>query len=151
MNQKQKTKEEQDLSLRQKVLLNFLNENFVSGKYFSIEEICANVVCPDGSKAYQLNTDPRQHDKCIALSQDVHAINYSFHYNKRIVVKDLKGGVKICESKQEFKEWRERELAPIERKCKYLNSIKFKAKQHGLFRIFNDNFEHKENIVEVFK
>ena len=58
------------LNSRQHRLKDWLHENFVSGKYFTIEEIC------NAGLGYELNTNPRIHDKCVALSNDVKQLNW---------------------------------------------------------------------------
>lgn len=138
---------ENGLTPRQWALKRFLENNFISGRFFSIEEICENVYLPNGYRAYELNTNPRKHDKCIALSNDVREINWNVCEGYKILVKDKKGGVKLCETRKEFEEWRENELKPIERKCKYLNNLVWKKNEDETVPLFkkslapNDAFE----------
>ena len=59
------------MTTRQHALKNWLDENFVSGKFFTIEEVVVGVVDSEGKPYYTLNKNPKKHDKCIALSNDV--------------------------------------------------------------------------------
>lgn len=129
--------EQSKLSPRQWLLKRFLEENFVSGKFYSIKEICDLVVYPSGEKAYIYNTDPYNHDKCVALGNDVRAINWSVSEGYKIIIKDKKGGVKLCENESEFIEWRNNELRPLEKKYAYLNNLKWKAERDGTMPIIN--------------
>jgi len=129
---------ENGLTPRQWALKRFLEYNFVAGRFFTIEEICENVYLPNGCRAYELNTDPRKHDKCIALSNDVREINWNVVEGYKILVKDKKGGVKLCETEIEFNEWKEKELAPIIKKYQYLNNLKWKAKRDGMVPLINN-------------
>ena len=70
------------LTTRQHRLRDWLEYNFVPGRFFSIEEICkANL-------GYVLNTNPRIHDKCAALGADVRAINWQIADRYKIIIKD---------------------------------------------------------------
>ena len=60
-----------NLTPRQHRLVDFLKDNFQKGRFYTIEEICpANL-------GYTLNTNPRTHDKCVALGSDIKAINWA--------------------------------------------------------------------------
>lgn len=137
------------LTPRQHALRNYLDNNFESGKYFSIEEIC------NAGLGYELNTNPKSHDKCIALSNDVKAINWCVTERYKIIIKNKKGGVKLCESEEEFNNWRDNELKKLERKYQYLNTLKYKEQRDGTTPFINqagrvlDIDEIKP--VEVFK
>ena len=137
------------LTPRQHALRNFLDNNFEGGKYFSIEEIC------NAGLGYELNTNPKSHDKCIALSNDVKAINWCITERYKIIIKNKKGGVKLCESEAEFNEWRDAEMKKVERKYQYLNTLKYKEQRDGTTPFINqagrvlDIDEIKP--VEVFK
>lgn len=140
------------LTSRQWALKRYLEEHFISGHYFSIEHLCENVLLPNGEKAYTLNTDPYCHDKCIALSNDVKTINWTINEGYKILVKDTKGGVKLCESEQEFIAWRDRELKPIIRKYQYLSTLKYKADRNDTMPLFNQalNERKDEKPVQVY-
>ena len=125
------------LNTRQWLLKKYLLDHFRSGEFITIEEICANVCYSDGVPCYQLNTNPYNHDKCACLSNDVRTINWSVDEGWKIIIKDTKGNVKLCESQEEFEEWRERELKPLEKKWKYLNNLVFKAKREGTMPFLN--------------
>jgi len=140
------------LTTREWVLKNWLEHHFISGRYWSIEEICDLVKDRDGNNAYKLNTDPYKHDKCIELSNDVREINWSVEEGYKIIVKDSKGGIKLCESREEFDTWRNNELAKIEPKWKFLNNLKWKAERDGTVPIYNQamNENKDNNVVKVY-
>lgn len=145
-------KEQPNLTPRQWLLKNFLEHNFISGYYYSIEELVESVRDRDGNKVYKLNTNPYVHDKCIALSSDIKNINWNCNYGYKIIVKNAKGGAKLCESQQEFEDWRERELKPLQRKWEYLNNLKWKAERDGTIPILNQklNVVKEPTPVEVY-
>ena len=123
---------EAKLTPRQHRLKNYLDANFVSGKFFTIEEIC------NAGLGYTLNTNPRKHDKCIALSNDVRAINWLIGVERYIpIIKDADGGVKLCESKDEFDAWYNKIDRKITRLYQYINSLKSKVEMDGYVPIIN--------------
>lgn len=93
----------------------------------------------NGELAYKLNLDPKKHDKCIALSNDVKTINWSITEGYKIIIKDKKGGVKLCESETEFESWKEEQMRIVTRKFQYLNNLAWKAKRDGIVPIVNLN------------
>lgn len=145
--------EQKKLTSRQWALKRFLEEHFVSGRYWSIEEIVESVRDSQGKKWYNLNTNPYVHDKCVALGSDIKQINWNCNYGYKIIVKDKKGGAKLCESEQEFNEWRERELKPLIRKLEYLNNLKWKSERDGTMPILNQALNPVEELkpVEVYE
>lgn len=138
-----------NLTPRQHRLVDYLKDNFVSGKYFSIEEIC------ESELGYELNKNPYTHDKCVSLGNDIRQINWAIGSRYSIIVKDKKGGCKLCESKQEFDEWKQSELAPLERKLKYLNNLEYKASLDDTMPIINLNDRALEDneleFVSIYK
>lgn len=138
-----------NLTSRQHRLVDYLKDNFQSGRFFSIEEIC------DTDLGYTLNTNPRIHDKCASLGADVRAINWKIGSRYSIIVKDKKGGVKLCESQTELDTWVEEEKARIETKYQYLNNLKYKSDYDGTMPLVNLNDraidEEEYEFVEVFK
>lgn len=138
-----------NLTPRQHKLINYLETNFVQGKYFSIEDLC------NADLGYELNTNPRTHDKCVSLGNDIRQINWKIGHRYSIIVKDKKGGCKLCESVDEFEEWKQSELKPLERKWKYLNNLTYKASWHDtapLINLNNRTLEENEiEFVDVFK
>jgi len=138
-----------NLTPRQHRLIDFLEDNFKSGKYFSIEEIC------DSGLGYELNTNPYTHDKCVALGSDIRQINWKIGFRYSIIVKDKKGGCKICESKEELETWREEEKKPLITKLEYLNNLEYKASFHDQVVLINLNdralSEEEYEFVDVFK
>ena len=119
-----------NLTERQINLYYYLEQNYVQGKMFTIEEICGACI------GYELNKNPKSHDKCIALGQDIKKINYAIAEKYKIIIKDRKtGACKICENQQEFDEWRDYELSLLEKKWKYLNNLKWKGEQDGTIDI----------------
>lgn len=138
-NEQEETQEDSKLTTRQHRLRDWLEDNFISGKYFSIEEIVAGVKDKEGRPFYTLNKDPYKHDKCIALSNDVRAINWCDTDRYKIIIKDSKGGCKLVESEEEFEIWRKKELAKIEPKYQYLNNLKWKAAREDTCPVVNLN------------
>ena len=136
---------------RQHRLMDWLKENFISGRYYSIEEIVDRVVDSEGKPYYKLNTNPYNHDKCVALSNDVRTINWSITDRYHIILKDKKGGVKLCESKDEFDTWKQEQLKPLETKWKYLNNLTWKEAREGTMPIINlaSNPIEDNEFVEV--
>ena len=132
---------------RQKALIDYLNEHFESGKFITIEEICRGVVDEDYKPYYKYNTNPYNHDKCAVLSSDVRDLNWNVNEGCQIIVKDPKGNVKLCESEDEFKAWRAKELEPLDKKWKYLNNLVYKSWQDGATDLFDKDSKPKE----VFK
>lgn len=121
------------LTPRQHALKRFLEENFESGRYFTIEEICA------AGLGYELNKNPRTHDKCVALGSDIKKINWSIREHYVPIIKDSKGSCKLAESKEEFDAWRNAELEKVEKKYKYLNNLKWKVERDGTVPVVNLN------------
>ena len=150
-------KEQPKLTPRQWSLKKFLENNFVSGKFFTIEELVANVVDSNGNPYYKLNTNPRIHDKCVALGSDIKTINWNCNYGYKIIIKNEKGSAKLCESQEEFDSWRNSELEKVERKYQYLNNLKWKATRDGTMPIINqalkpvDYEKHDLKVVDVFE
>ena len=130
-------KRQKGLNTRQHRLKDYLKEHFVSGKYFSIEEIVEGVVDSEGHRLYELNTNPRVHDKCIALSQDVKKINFNITDRYIPIVKDKFGGIKLAESKEEVEEFISLLRKKVERMCEYYNTILYKAKLDGTIPFIN--------------
>lgn len=107
------------LTTRQHSLKNYLEEHFEKGKFFTIEEICG------AGLGYELNTNPRIHDKCISLSQDVKALNWATNVERYIpIIKDTKGSIKLCENEQELKEFVAKEEKKLEKAAEYKNHLK---------------------------
>lgn len=138
-----------NLTPRQHRLVDYLEDNFKKGKYFSIEEIC------NTDLGYELNTNPYSHDKCIALGNDIRQINWKIGSRYSIIVKDKKGGCKLCESKEELDDWREEEKKPLITKLEYLNNLEYKASFHDQVVLINLNDraleEDEYDFVKVFK
>jgi len=138
-----------NLTPRQHRLIDYLEDNFVSGKYFSIEELCQSGL------GYELNTNPYSHDKCIALGNDIRQINWRIGSRYSIIVKDKKGGCKLCESREELDTWREEEKKPLTTKLEYLNNLDYKASFHDQLLLINLNDraleEDEYGFTKVFK
>lgn len=132
------------LNERQKALKEFLEVNFRSGKFFTIEEICSSVMVGNDF-AYSYNRNPYTHDKCVCLSNDVRAINWSMADDYKIIVKDKKGSVKLCENEQEFNEWRDKEMRPVLKKLKYLWNLKYKNDTDGEVQFIDQDGDSIEN------
>lgn len=142
---------EKGLNTRQWILKMWLEKNQVSGKYFSIEKICEKCVY-QGEPLYKLNKNLRIHDKCAMLSEDVRTINWCTTNGYKIIIKDEQGGIKLCESQEEFNEWYNREYQKIEQKYQYLNTLKTKTKWDGVMPIINKTNHPVKNyeFVDVF-
>ena len=122
---------------RQHRLMDWLEENFIPSRYYSIEEIVDRVVDSEGKPYYKLNTNPYNHDKCVALSNDVRTINWTIVDRYHIILKDNKGGIKLCESKEEFEAWKEETKAPLIKKLGYLSNLEWKEKREGTMPLIN--------------
>ena len=137
------------LTPRQHRLRNWLTANFESGRFFTIEEICAADI------GYTLNTNPKTHDKCIALSQDIRTINWNICERYKIIIKNSKGSCKLAESEQEFNEWRNAELEKVTKKYQYLNNLKWKAERDGTVPVINQAGRalkpEETKVVEVYQ
>ena len=125
MKQKRERLLTKGLTTRQHRLKDFLKENFVSGKYFSIKEIC------EAGLGYEYNNDPYKHDHCVCLSNDVRAINFNITERFIPIIKDTKGGIKLAENKQEIDDFIANERAKVEAKCQYLNTLESKVERDG--------------------
>lgn len=138
-----------NLTTRQHRLVDYLEKHFKSGYYFSIEELCASGL------GYELNTNPKIHDKCASLGNDIRQINWRIGSRYSIIVKDKKGGCKLCESKEEFEEWKESEMKPLITKIKYLNNLEYKASYDSRVVMVNLNDRALDidemKVVEVYK
>lgn len=122
--EKQKQFKEKKLTTRQHALKNWLEDNFVSGRFFTIEEIIDLVRDGDNRPYYTLNTSSKSHDKCLALATDVKELNWHTNRERYIpIIKDNKGSIKLCESEQELKDYVEKEKARIERTYQYYNHL----------------------------
>lgn len=126
------------LERRQLALKNFLEKNFESGKFFSIEEICNGVKDENGDYWYVLNNyDPYNHDKCATLSNDIRKINWTFTDGYKLIIKNSKGGCKYAENRAEFDAWWNEEHERIEKKYQYLNQLKAKVERDGIIPLVN--------------
>lgn len=138
-----------NLTPRQHRLVDYLEEHFQQGRYFSIEELCA------ADLGYELNTNPYTHDKCVSLGNDIRQINWRIGSRYSIIVKDKKGGCKLCESKEELDTWKEEEKKPLVTKLEYLNNLVYKASFHDQVVLINLNDraleEDEYEYVNVFK
>ena len=130
----------------QKALNDYLIENFEYGKWFTIEEICANVKDDLGFNIFELNKNPKCHDKCVKLSKMVKDINYNYDDQQKLIIKNKQGSIKFAETKEEFDAWRNAELNKLEKKWKYLNSLRWKEKQDGTTPLYTDTLnKNKDN------
>ena len=71
------------------------------------------------------------------MSNDVRTINWSVNEGRKIIIKNSKGHIKLCENREEFDAWREKEMKPIIRKYQFLNNLKFKADFDGVLPLIN--------------
>lgn len=144
-----------NLTPRQHRLVDFLEDNFQNGKYFTIEEIVYCVRDKEDNPYYKLNTNPKIHDKCATLSSDIRAINWAIGNRYSIIVKDKKGSAKLCESQKEFDDWKDEEKAKIDKKYQYLNNLVYKSSFHDTMVLINLNDralnEDEYEFVDVYK
>lgn len=121
---KRKRLTQKQLETRQHRLKDFLEKHFISGKYWTIEEIVENVRDSEGNPYYILNTNPRVHDRCIALANDVKELNWHTNRERYIpIIKDKKGSIKLAENKKELETYIANEKARIENTYKYYNHL----------------------------
>ena len=120
------------LTPRQQNLKNWLEEHHISGKFYSIEEIC------NAGLGYTYNTNPYTHDKCIALGSDVKALNWATDVERYIpIIKDAKGGIKLCENEQELTDFVEKQKKKVEKANQYANHLKSLKFIDGQVRFIN--------------
>ena len=131
-----------ELNTRQHRLKNWLEENYISGKWFTIEEICkANI-------GYVLNTNPHIHDKCLDLSRDVKALNWATNVERYIpIIKNTKGSIKLCESEEELKDFVAKEKKKVENANKYANHLQSLISVEGTCPFINLS----NNAIELSK
>lgn len=144
------------LETRQHSLKNYLIKNFVSGKYFTIEEVVKGVVDKEGNPYYTLNKNPYCHDKCIALSNDVKKLNWATAVERYIpIIKDKKGSVKLCENREELELFIKSEKKKVEKANMYANHLQSIADLDGTMPFINlaDRVLDEDEIepVDVFK
>lgn len=126
------------LHTRQHTLKNYLEAYFISGKFFTIEEIVAGVKDSDGNPCYRLNKNPYVHDKCIALSQDVKKLNWATNVERYIpIIKDKKGGIKLAETKEELEAFVKSEKRKVEKANEYANHLQSLIDLDGTMPIIN--------------
>lgn len=106
------------LTTRQHSLKNFLEKHQEKGKWFTIDELCqANI-------GYELNTNPRVHDRCIALSQDIKQLNWATNVERYIpIIKRKDGACKLAENKEELLAFVKHEKEKVERTYQYANHL----------------------------
>lgn len=143
------------LTTRQHRLRDWLETSFVSGQFFSIEEVVNGVVDKDGNPYYKLNNNPKVHDKCATLSADVRAINWCLTERYKIIIKNKEGGIKLAENEQEFNNWYDEQKKKLETRYQYLNNLKYKASREGMIPYINqaDRVLDPDEMtpIEVFK
>lgn len=144
------------LTTEHHLLKTFLEKNFVSGKYFTIEEIVEKVRYSDGTPLFKLNTKPTTHDKCVKLGKMVKELNWRIGVERYIpIIKNSKGSIKLCENAQELSDYVAKEKKKLEKQFMYynrLNSIKF-VDGYALFINQANRVLDDEEIkpIEVFK
>ena len=138
------------LTTRQHQLKNYLETHFESGKFFSIEEIC------NAGLGYVYNTNPYTHDHCVALGNDVKALNWATDVERYTpIIKDAKGGIKLCESEEELNEFVEKQKRKVEKAYQYANHLKSLKFIDGQVRFINLNNrvldEDEMKPIDVYK
>lgn len=144
------------LTTEHHTLKNWLEANFVSGRFYTIEEIVENVRNADGTPLFVLNKNPYSHDKCIKLANMVKDLNWATNVQRYIpIIKDKRGAIKLCESEQELKDFVAKEEKKVEKICEYKNHLKSLISVDGSAPMINlagrvlDLDEIK--VVEVYK
>lgn len=121
---KRKRLTQRELDTRSHRLKDWLEDNFVSGKFFTIEEICKYVRDEEGEPYFKLNTNPHIHDKCIALSQTVKDLNWHTGRECYIpIIKDKNGSIKLAENKEELECFINGLKRKVENANKYANHL----------------------------
>lgn len=143
------------LETRQHALKTWLEANFVSGKYFTIEAVIKGVKDSEGNCYYQLNTNPSTHDKCIALSNDVKQLNWHAGRERYIpIIKDNKGSIKLCENKEELETFTQELKRKVENAHKYANHLQSIIDLQGTMPFINQATrvleEDEIKPIEVF-
>lgn len=106
------------------ILKNYLIEHFISGHYYSIEEIVEKVRYDDDTPLFKLNTNPYTHDKCFKLSKMVKELNWATNVKRYIpIVKDKFGGIKLAENKSELEGFIKDLKHKVENANKYANHL----------------------------
>lgn len=112
------------LTTEHHILKNWLEANFESGRYFTIEEIVKNVKHSDGTPIFILNTNPRKHDKCIKLATIVKELNWATNVERYIpIIKNSKGSIKLAENEDELKGFIAELKNKVENANKYANHL----------------------------
>lgn len=140
-----KEKKTKPLSTRCKALRKWLEDNFVSGKFFTIEEVVEGVKDDEGKPYYELNANLRIHDKCFALSKDIKEINRKQIENFIPIIKDNKGSCKLAENKEELTEFIEDIRAEAKNKAVYCNMIISKTNMQDTIPLLDIN----DKVIEV--
>lgn len=126
------------LTTEHHILKNWLKDNFVSGRFWTIEEIVANVRFADGTPIFKLNTNPYTHDKCVKLGKMVKELNWATNVERYIpIIKDKKGSIKLCETEQELKDFVASEKKKVEKVCEYANHLQSLIQVDGTVPIIN--------------
>ena len=136
--EKKKKLKTKKLESRQHRLKDFLEANFISGKYWTIEEIVDLVRDSEGNPYYKLNVNPFTHDKCITLANDVKELNWHTNRERYIpIIKDSKGSIKLCENKKELEDYVAKEKAKYENAYKYYNHLNSLTELEGTMLFIN--------------
>lgn len=140
-----KEKKTKPLSARCKALRKWLEENFVSGKFFTIEEVVSGFKDSEGKPYYKINHNPKYHDRCISLANDIKEINRKQIENFIPIIKDNKGSCKLAENKEELTEFIEGIRAEAKNKAVYCNMIISKTNMQDTIPLIDIN----DRVIEV--
>jgi hypothetical protein len=141
------------LESRQHRLKDWLEANFESGRFFTIEEVVAGVVDSEGVPYYKLNTNPYTHDKCVLLGSDVKELNWHTSRERYIpIIKDSKGSIKLCESKEELEAYVSHEKAKVEKAYQYYNHLTSLISLEGTIPFINqaNNVVDEPKPIEIY-
>jgi len=131
-------KKSKHLNTRQQALKSWLEGCFVSGKWWTIEEVVNNFRDSNGEPYYILNTNPRVHDKCVRLARDVKELNWHTGRQRYIpIIKNKQGSVKLCENKEELDEYISSEKKRIDNTYKYYKHLESLSKLDGTMPFVN--------------
>ena len=136
------------LTTRQWQLLNFIkNASFNEHRKVSQKDICNNVV------GYEWNDDPKCHDHCVPIWNDIKDINLSYETDKLIISDNFEYWVGDEQETQEFLDKLWNDLSP--RLVRYWAYLK-KVARNGQGQLFSrklqpiDDSSKARNYIESY-
>ena len=137
-------------------LKDWLEANFQSGKWWTIEEVVDQFRDSEGNPYLKINHNPKIHDKCVELGYLVKKLNWRVGTQRFIpILKNRQGSIKLCESKEELEAYVKVEMKRIEKTYQYYNHLKGLAELDGTIPFINQANRVLENDelvpVEVYQ